>query len=95
MAKKKINKNRKVVIWKGEKFLLEPFHNVYEINEKTGEVSEAKLVKTNVIGSFLTGKTTWKIVAKEGFAHIPAHDLYKAKVKFKQIYKGILKVKMD
>jgi len=91
MNKHEAPKKRLCVEYKGGELILPPGHKVFELNTKTGEVKEYELIKKFSFKHFLTGKKAKYRVdtSNEDFLHLPASDLYKAKVKFKNLVKSI------
>jgi hypothetical protein len=74
---------RKIVEYKGDTFVLQPGHKVFELNTKSGEVKEHKLVR--VFDLLFWRKPRYTVTYKEHLLHTPAFDLHKAKIKFKQM----------
>lgn len=92
----KINIERKVVEYKGDKFILNVGYSVFGCNLKTGEVTQAelKLKGKNFISTLLGFKSNVNvIIEKPNHLYIPAFDIYKAKVRFKKLFGKNLKIK--
>lgn len=76
-------KQRICVEYKGGDLILQPGHKVFEINLKTGVVREHKLYRRFTL--FFWRKPVYKIHYDPNLLHIPAYDLYKARITFKHL----------
>lgn len=90
--KKGQNKPKQITVeYKDESFILAPGHKVFTLNINTGVVIEAEL-KRKFRLFFWRGPLLG--IKKQGahLLHIPAHDLYKAKIRFKGMVGKHLKI---
>lgn len=88
MAKKKDNQLK--VRFKDKIFKLPEGHKVFQLNLNTSPflVTEAKIVKEFTL--WFWAKPVYKIANKAPhLIHTPAKDLYAAKIKFKQMTRGL------
>lgn len=108
MKKETEKKALRTCVQYGERpeIILPPGHKVFECNLETGDITEAKMVKIaiplgkrikhallkNRIGE-LDKRPRYFVADRDGFLCLPAHDLYKAKVKFKNVLKE-MKIKI-
>lgn len=93
-----ILQERKVVQYKGQEFILNPGHSVYELNFHTGEVIEKELVQKplNFFSTLLGFKSKVYTVENNpnsGTLCLPAASIYKAKIKFKKAFGNKIKIK--
>jgi hypothetical protein len=92
----------KIISYRGHTKQVPEGQEVYECNERTGQVCKADLVKVQPtiserIATVVTGrslKPVYNVVEKKDHSCVIAASLYKACVKFKQVYsKTHVKVK--
>lgn len=85
------SKKRLCVEYKGKELILPPGHKVFELNTKTGEVKEYELISKFSFKHFLTGKKPkYRVDSSDpDKLHLPASNMFKAKVKFKNLVKSI------
>lgn len=81
----KEKKERICVEYKGGELILQPGHKVFEINLNTGVVKEHKLYRKFTLAFWK--KPVYKVEYHEHLMHLPAYDIHKARIKFKELLK--------
>lgn len=82
----KKKEQRICVEYKGGELILQPGHKVFQINLKTGIVSEHKLYRKFTL--FFWKKPVYKIDYHKDYIHIPAYDIHKARITFKHLLRA-------
>ncbi len=78
------------VEYKGQELILQPGHKVFELDIKTGQVSEYKLKRKIDLESVMKRKKKYKVdCTDKNKMHVPAYNIEKARIKFKQVVKSL------
>lgn len=91
MKKGEKTPERKIVEYKGQTFVLQPGHKVYECNSETGIVKEHKVVRK--FDLLFWRKPRYTVTYGPNILHTPAHDIHKAVIAFKHMLRLVIKEK--
>jgi hypothetical protein len=83
METKPKQEKRICVEYKGGNLILQPGHKVFEINLNTGKVKEHPIRRKFTL--FFWRKPVYQLDYHEHLLHVPAYDLYKAKLQFRTL----------
>lgn len=87
MKKGQKTPEQKIVEYKGTTFVLPPGHKVFQLDLRTGKVSEHKI--TRKFDLLFWRKPRFGVTYKEHLLHIPAFDIHKARIRFKHMTKNL------
>ena len=91
METKKEIKKRLCVEYKGGELILNPGHKVFELDLKTGFVTEYKLIRKFTLVRMILGKAPKYRVdtSDNNKLHLPAFSIEKAQIAFKNLVKSL------
>lgn len=87
MIKGEKKQEQKIVEYKGDTFILQPGHKVFEMNLNTGIVKEHPVKRK--FDLLFWRKPRYAVQYKENLIHIPAFNLHKARIAFKHMTKNL------